>query len=315
MKLAALIIALALAVCQSAECQTLAGSKPEFDAVAIKAAAPQAGHFRSPASSVGGPGTTDPTLFRCSNCTVSFLITKAFALERYQFPGQSSLPDTAFDISAKVPDGATLDQFAAMLQSLLKERFNLSHHYEKKQVQGYELVVAKNGPKLQESKESTKPPGVETGGGGAHQGGSGTWHSAGNESRPGLMFRNGQGIYRGEHETTADLARMISNQLAKPVDDHTGLQGKYDINLSWADDGSHAASHPGGWGGGPAAGGGHGDHGGAPQGSGAGSTTDSTSGSTLVGAVQTQLGLKLEPRKATASVFVVDHVDKSPTAN
>jgi uncharacterized protein (TIGR03435 family) len=35
----------------------------------------------------------------------------------------------------------------------------------------------------------------------------------------------------------------------------------------------------------------------------------------LIGAVQQQLGLRLETRKATANIFVVDHVGKTPTDN
>lgn len=247
-------------------------------------------------------------MFTCTNCTLAYLITKAFALERYQFPGQMSLPDAAFDISARVPEGTTSEQFAVMLQNLLKDRFHLAYHYDKKPMQGYELVVAKNGPKLKESKEPANPPEA---GGTRQDVAENAWHGGGHDgARPGLTIFNGQGKYRGEHQTMGDLARVISNQLAKPVDDHTGLQGKYDISLEWSDDGSHAASHPGGWGGF----GDHADQGGTPQ-QGAGSTSDRASGPSLIGAVQTQLGLRLETKKATASMFIIDGVDKNPTAN
>ncbi len=115
------------------------------------------------------------------------------------------------------------------------------------------------------------------------------------------MIFNGQARYRGDRQSMADLARMLSNQLAKPVDDHTGLQGKYDITLNWSDDGSHAATHFAG------GGGDHGDH------AGAGAASDG--GPTLAGAVQAQLGLRLVPKKATANIFVIDRVQKSPAAN
>jgi uncharacterized protein (TIGR03435 family) len=289
--------------------QPAASARLEFEVASIKAAAPQTGHFPPPASSRGGPGTSDPALFRCLNCNLSFLITKAFDLQRYQFPGQSSLPDQAFDISATVPAGTTPEQLVVMLQNLLKDRFNLAGHFESKAMQGYELVVAKNGPTLQESKEPASSPGANLTDGHAE----GDWHSFANGSihgltRPGLMFFNGQAKYRGDHQTTGDLARMISAQLAKPVDDRTGLKGNYDFSLSWSDDGSHAASHPAGWGGF----GDHADRGGAPQGT---TASDVGSGPTLIGAVQAQLGLKLQSKKATANIFIVDHVDRSPIAN
>ena len=304
-----------LVFCVGGYSQPPANQKLEFDAAAIKAAAPKVGHFRSSAETTGGPGTADPGLFRCTNCNLFFLISKAFELEKYQFPGQASLPDIQFDVTAKVPEGTTPEQFLGMLQNLLKERFNLAYHSDKKPMQGYELVVAKGGHKLKDSKGLATPPAPDAAG--AHQGGAGNWHGAGGDgrelTRPGLFVFNGQGKYRGENQTMADLARMVSNQLAKPVDDHTGLQGKYDIALSWADDGAHAASHGGSAApGGGAWSGAHGEGGAAGQGS---LAVGGAAGPSLIGAVQAQLGLKLEKKQAAASIFVIDRVDKSPTAN
>ena len=300
--------------CVGGNSQTPATQKLEFDAAAIKAAAPKVGHFRSSASSTGGPGTADPGLFRCADCNLFFLISKAFELEKYQFPGQATLPDIMFDLTAKVPEGTSAEQFLVMLQNLLKERFNLAYHFDKKPMAGYELVVAKGGHKLKDSKGPTIPAAAEAGGG--HQGGAGNWHGAGGDgrelTRPGLFVFNGQGKYRGENQSTADLARMISNQLAKPVDDHTGLQGTYDISLTWADDGAHAASHGGSAPGGGGWSGAHGEGGGAGQG---GLAVGGAAGPSLIGAVQAQLGLRLEKKQATANIFIVDRVDKAATAN
>lgn len=301
-------ITVALAACVAGYSQSSTVSpKLEFEVAAIRAAAPGTGHFGPRASTRGGPGTSSPTIFRCTGCNLSFLISKAFELERYQFPGRTSLPDTAFDISATIPEGATAEQFLVMLQNLLKSRFNLAYRFEKKPMQGYELVVAKGGHKLKEASAGNPEAPKD-------------WHSAGqggsyDPARSGLMFFNGQGKYRGEKQTTADLARMISNQLAKPVDDHTGLQGKYDISLSWTDDGSHAATHAGAAT--DASGGkwaGHGEAGGGTHG-GRESPASEASGIPLIGAVQTQLGLKLEKSKATANIFILDHVEKSPAEN
>lgn len=38
-----------------------------------------------------------------------------------------------------------------MLQKLLSNRFDMSLHRETKQMQAYELVVGKNGPKMKKS--------------------------------------------------------------------------------------------------------------------------------------------------------------------
>src|SRR4249920_463203 len=100
-------------------------TKSEFDVASIHVNPPRVGfHFASDSSS-GGPGSADPGMFRCSNCTLATLIGKAFELQNYQFPGRMSLAEGTFDITAKIPPGATRDEFLAMLQNLLKDRFGL----------------------------------------------------------------------------------------------------------------------------------------------------------------------------------------------
>ena len=282
--------------------------KLEFDVVAIKATAAETGHFRMPASSKGGPGTTDPTLFHCTNCDLSFLISKAFELQRYQFPGQASLPDTVYDLTARVPENATAPQFAEMLQNLLKDRFGLAYHYEKKQVQGYDLTIAKNGPNLKESSDAPKTGGAESDGAGrgwrAFGDGGGHDHAG-----TGVRIFGGRGQYKRDHTTNGDNAVMVANQLARPVDDRTGLKGKYDVALTWADDGSHSTNHGDAGG----SGGDHAGHGGETRG-GTAAPADGVSGPTLVEALPAQLGLKLEAKKVPANIFVIDHVEKSPVA-
>ena len=55
-----------------------------------------------------------------------------------------------YDIAAKVPDGATMEQVRIMLQRLLAERFGLVVHRETRQLPGFRLVVAKGGGEAQE---------------------------------------------------------------------------------------------------------------------------------------------------------------------
>ena len=287
MKFAFYVVAVAI-VCSNGFGQTL-----EFEAASIKPA-PPAGFFHGADSGTGGPGTSDPTTFRCGSCTLSSLILKAFALEPYQFPGRQSLPGDSFVVTARVPEGATAEQFQAMLQNLLKERFGLTYHFDKKEMQGYHLVLGKSGSKLVEAKEPVVAA-PQASGQHSHDG-------------PGLTFFFGGAKYRGDHQTTAELARMLAGQLAKPVDDQTGLTGKYDIKLNWAGDAAHSDHAPGAGGFDTA---GH-DHGGG----GPSAKPDNASGPTLFEALQTQLGLKLVAgSKSTARILVVDHVEKSPTAN
>jgi uncharacterized protein (TIGR03435 family) len=58
-----------------------------------------------------------------------------------------------FTVDAKAEDPATTteQQLLVMLQNLLIERFQLKYHEESKDMPGFALIVAKNGPKLKES--------------------------------------------------------------------------------------------------------------------------------------------------------------------
>jgi uncharacterized protein (TIGR03435 family) len=270
-------------------------TKAEFEVASIKANGPQLGfHFAADVIS-GGPGTADPGTFRCSKCSLATLIVKAFHLQPYQFPNRTSYAENTYDILAKIPAGASEEEFSAMLQNLLKDRFGLSWHFQEKEMKGYHLVIAKNGPKLKESDASV--PATDR-----HRSGQGESHN-----HNGAVVFGTSAMYRVANQTTADLARVLSDQLGLPVDDGTGLSGKYDISLRWSATGAaHSGNHSDG------AFSGHSGHDG---GSGAPSGNDD-SGPTLFDALQQQLGLRLIPAEPVLThLFVVDRVAQHPTEN
>jgi uncharacterized protein (TIGR03435 family) len=171
-----------------------------------------------------------------------------------------------------------------MLQNLLKERFALAWHFEEKNMRGYHLTVARGGPKLKESAAAEMP-----------QRADGERHT-----HSGAITFGGQARYLGNGKTIGDLINMLSDQLALPVDDQTGLAGKYDISLTWASENTsaQAAIHTDG--------GRFGDH----------NHSGADSPSTLFQALQSQLGLRLvSAEKSTAKILVIDRVEKSPRAN
>jgi uncharacterized protein (TIGR03435 family) len=272
----------------------------EFEVASIKTNPPQPGFHFAADNASGGPGTSDPGLFRCSRCSLATLIFKAFNLQPYQFPGRTSLTDNTYEVAARIPTGATQEQFSAMLQNLLKDRFGLASHFNEKRLKGYRLVIAKGGPKLKESANDSFTPAD------FHRSGQAEFH---NHSGP-VVF-GASASYRAAGRTAADLARILSDQIDLPVDDETGLTGKYDISLRWsAGEAAHAGSHTGGaWPGGTAHSG-H-DGGGVPSG-----PTADPSGPTLFDALDQQLGLRLVPGDQTlARIFVVDAVSQRPTEN
>ena len=293
--------------------------KTEFDAASIRVNPPRLGfHFASDSGS-GGPGSANPGMFRCSNCTLATLIGKAFDLQSYQFPGRSSLGDNTFDVMARIPAGATQEDFRTMLQNLLKDRFGLAYSYKEKNMRGYHLVIGKGGSRLEESTGTVPPPAAEDPNRHGQNGSADQRRFGQGESHThnGLVNWGGSAAFRGDHQSTGDLARLLADQLSLPVDDQTGLKGNYDISLKWAGNISQSGNHAEGALGGGA---GHGEHGGGgPAGSPPGSGSrqgDGGSGPTLFEALQSQLGLKLVSSEQTvARIFVIDRVQQVPTAN
>jgi uncharacterized protein (TIGR03435 family) len=140
-----------------------------FEVASVKASpAPQAAgagmRMAMRIGCMGGPGTPSPGQYTCSNANVGVLIREAYNLKPYQLPNFSAGDGNRYDIAAKIPAGSTRDQVRTMLQNLLTERFKLTYHLEKKEMQVYELVVGKNGVKMKPSAPEEPPPAAGAGG-------------------------------------------------------------------------------------------------------------------------------------------------------
>jgi uncharacterized protein (TIGR03435 family) len=94
-----------------------------------------------------------------------------------------------------------------MLQTLLADRFKLQIHRDHQDVQGYALVVAKNGPKL-------KPD------------------TSGDEH--GSLLPSGPFEWEGKNVALSGLASSLSGFVGAPVVDRTGLAGRYNFTLRYA---------------------------------------------------------------------------------
>jgi bla regulator protein blaR1 len=233
--------------------------------------------------------------------TLDMLIKSAYGVEDNQISGEPGwVKSDRYDIEAKM-DGATAQALGKldrdqrrvvaekMLQALLADRFKLVIHRETKELPVYALLVAKNGPKLHESKPGeTYPNGMK-----------------GIDGRPAgagmMMMRGNGGPLTGQGIPIANLAHILSMQLGRTVIDKTGLTGKYDFTLQWTPDESQGPMM-----GGPGPGPGGQGPGGAPP--------PDTSGPSIFTAIQEQLGLKLESEKGPVEIIVIDHVEK-PSEN
>jgi uncharacterized protein (TIGR03435 family) len=221
-----------------------------------------------------------------------FLVSRAFNTNSND--AVTGLPSWAeserFDITAKAPEmdasAPPLDNeaMAPMIRALLVDRFKMKYHTEEKQVSAYSLVAGK--PKMKKAdpnnrtfcKNVNAPPGTP----------------------PGSRVLNCQNITMAQF---ADRLHNMARELSWPVMDATGIEGGWDFTLTFSMNammvGMPMRAGDGG-GGGAAA---------MPA------ASDPTGGYTIFTAIEKELGLKLELRKRTEQVVVVDHIEQKPTEN
>ena len=223
-----------------------------------------------------------------TNFTLKALIRNACEVQAFQISGPDWMASTHFDIAANLPAGTTRSQVPEMLRALLAERFKMKIHRETRELPVYALVVGKNGPKMKEAEAApdTSGPGagrqspVPAGGSVA-----GVECGATNETpaATGWMINKGPNHVEGHAMNMVSLANTLAFTLGYRVIDQTGLKGNYDFDLDYA-----------------------------PE---EGQRTPETIVASLLNAVQSQLGLKLEGRKGPVELIVVDHIEKTPTEN
>ena len=148
-------------------------------------------------------------LFTIKNAPLAFLVQFAYDVDSQDHISAESgwMDSQEYDISAKVEGDQqlTLAQMRPMLQRLLEQRFHFAAHHETKVVSGFALIVAKGGPKLQPSKDDSKP------------------------SAQMLPNRMDAAHMDAEH-----IAGVLAHRAGQPVVDKTGLTGTYDFTLSYA---------------------------------------------------------------------------------
>ena len=124
-----------------------------------------------------------------------------------------------------------------------------------------------------------------------------------------MMTPNGECMI-SNGQTMDGLAKELSNRFDRPVIDQTGLKGKYDLRLRY-----DPSSMPGGRGSPIMSKDIRDDPGPGPAGDPANRIAPGWDPPSIFNALQEQLGLKLEGRKGPVGLLVIDHVEKTPTAN
>lgn len=204
------------------------------------------------------------------NYTVKLLIAAAYDLNPETISGGPGwMNSDHYDILGETPGNVRPDhdEQMAMLRALLSERFGLTFHREQKVFSVYELTVAKDGPKLKKSAEPEN-------------------------SQPALIS-----VVYPQHitlparnATMRDFVSLLQRAvLDRPVVDKTGLEGRFDFDLTWAPDETQFGGEV------PV----------APQ---------DAQAPPLFRAIQDQLGLRLVATRGPVEALVVDKVER-PTAN
>lgn len=237
--------------------------EPQFDAVSIKPSAPDAR---------GGGYNLSPGRLNGKNQSLRDLVEFGWDLKDYQVSGGPSWVESEhYEVLATFPASTSHADRARMMQTMLAARFGLVVHQDSKEVSGYALITTKNGPKL---------------------------HAPGNEE-PGMMLgrsrATGQRTLTATSQPMANLASILSDIMGRPVEDRTGIEGKFDFSMSWTPDAVDGGT-------------------GATGGKVLPPPENNEPGPTVFTALQETLGVKLETAKVKVPVVVIEKAEK-PTAN
>jgi uncharacterized protein (TIGR03435 family) len=269
-------------------------ARPEFDVASVKPSVESA----NPAANISRGLHIDGAMVSVNGMTLKWYIHYAYTAKESQVSGPDWLSSERVDIVAKLPAGATRDQIPAMMQALLADRFKLTMHRDSKEFPVYALIVGKGGVKM---KESPLDPDTDEGPGKANVDVNVTGGNRGatiNLGRGASVAFEAQRLV-AKKVTMAYLADSLARFVDRPVVDMTGLKGTYDCTIDYNLDDLRAlilSTAPPGT---PL----------PPRQADVGETSVS-----LMDSLQA-LGLKMEPRKAPLDLLVIDHMEKTPTAN
>jgi uncharacterized protein (TIGR03435 family) len=223
----------------------------------------------------------------------------AYGVKFYQVVGPDWLAGERFDISGKVPQGASREQVPEMVKSLLEDRFQMKAHREPKEMAVYAMVQLPGGSKMREV-----PADPESSGGPesaiqrAAQGGpEGVSLAFG----PGSYFKFADQKIEARKVSMVNFIDVLGRFVDRPLVDETRLPGRYDLDVQLTENDYNAMLIRSAISAGVQL---------PPQ---ALRFLDSADGS--LGFALKPIGLKLESKKAPVEVIVVDSILKRPTEN
>jgi uncharacterized protein (TIGR03435 family) len=147
-----------------------------------------------------GETKVEPGVLRMRDATIETCIKWAYRVQKSQVSGPGILTSKRYDIVAKSDNPVSDEQMRLMMRALLKERFNLAFHTERKELHSFALIVTKGGTKLKQATPDEVP------------------------------YRQNSAMGTVARATTMqEFADFLSGPVEKPVVDKTGLAGRWDF--------------------------------------------------------------------------------------
>jgi uncharacterized protein (TIGR03435 family) len=301
--------AVLLVSASAARAQAPAAALPTFEVASVKPSNPDPSN---PLSMIPMASPQPGGRFTASNLPLRFLIGVAYEMPDFRVVGgPEALMNAKFDITAKAPGGATLGQkeLQPLIKSLLADRFKLKTHTEPRELPLYDLVIARSdgrlGPDLKPSKSDCSK---------ADELNAQRAAAVAKGDLSGIMPKPGEFLtctiapnlaggpmniaLHGDGQELKVLTDLITQMTGRYVRDKTGLTGRYDFDMKLDMQALLAMAQKMGMNI-PAA---------------AAAQFPASDGSSMMTALNEQLGLKLEAGRGPVDVLVVDSVE-APAAD
>ena len=275
-----------------------------FEVASVKPSNPDP---NNPLSGVALPLSLPGGRFTAANTPLRMLIMMAYELqqEAQLVGGPAALLTAKYDINARTVGGATIRQkeLPPLLRTLLADRFKLKAHTESRELPVYDLVLARSderlGPDLTPSKSDCARADELV----AEQSAAiarGDLSKAVGTPGPCTVVTDVSGgpmnlAMRGDGQEMRQIVEVLTQLTGRSVRDKTGLTGRYDFTMKLDLQAVLALAQRMGAS--------------VPA---AAANLPQSDGSSLMTALNDQLGLKLESLRAAVDVVIVDSVE-APT--
>lgn len=231
--------------------------------------------------------------FTATNAPLTVLIARAYDIQDFRIIGATDwMSSDGFDIvamaDADIHRPITAKQIDVMIRNVLAERFQLKTHIESRKMPVYRLASSRDRKGLY---PQMVPSSIDCDAARAEQD---RWIASGHTGAPPVYFcgtrvsldpGNGEATMSFGAVSLADFASRLTTTLGRVVIDETGISGRFDITLRISPESLRGYSPPPG-------------------------RVSPSNFPSILGAVQEQLGLRMETDRRSVDVLVIDHAER-----